>query len=249
MKERELNFSINEDQSIVSLSKDNQHMALAKYQELNTALNVLFTNFENNELTVEYMEILLCNSETYLRELLNAYGYQGVLKKAQEKRSSEIRSLHAENRELRKQLGGKVTNEDAREKLKILSKIIKNWWRKEGFGHVSNISYSDFGTCEIKLSCHMFGDFRLLDDETPISSKAKKIDWIQELKDQGYKIIKDGNHDWQLIDNDSNRDLIYKMITAKFPSSWISSFKNWHSRRKYPIIRDIIFCINDLNDI
>lgn len=65
-------------------------------------------------------------TEGYVLNFLDELGYEGVLKKKKDEMYSDIRSLNNENRELRRQLGEKVSNEDVREKLKNISNIIKN---------------------------------------------------------------------------------------------------------------------------
>lgn len=249
MKERTLEFNQNEDKTIVVLSPDNHVIVEKKYKDFNFSLKELINRYNNGDLEEGFKETLLTVSEGNFSDLLKAFGYEGLLKKEAEKRYSTIRSLNEENRELRKQLGEKVSNEDAREKMKLLSETVRKWWRTEGFGHTSDINFTEYGMCKVNLSCMMSGNFRILDDETPISSKGKKKDWIQDLKDQGYKIIPEGGHDWKVVDNDKNRELIIRNISKRFPSSFIDTFENWHGRRETPVIRGVTFYIDNLDDI
>lgn len=250
MKERELSFSHNENKTIVKLSPDNHALVEKHYGEAWFSLKELLERYNKGELEEGFKETLLSVSESHIMDLLKAFGHEGAIQKETEKRHSEIRSLHQENRDLRKQLGGKVSSEDAREKLKNLSAIIREWWRKEGFGHVSEIKYGEYGSCEVKLSCMMSGDFRILDDETPVSGKEKKKDWIQELIDRGYKILpEEGGYDWKVIDNDKNRELVISDIKNRFPTSSIISIENWHGRHREPTMRDVVFHIRNLDEI
>ncbi|EXZ32252.1 hypothetical protein, partial [Bacteroides fragilis] len=83
-------------------------------------------------------ENILSLTDHNVNEFLTQMGYEGVLAEKQKKRTEEIRSLHNENRKLRHQLGEKVSNEDVRERLKIMVSSFENWWTGYGFGHVND---------------------------------------------------------------------------------------------------------------
>lgn len=249
MKEQPLNFNHNDDKTIVVLSPDNKAVAEKMYQQLHFSLKELIECYNQGTLDEGFKKTLLSVSEHNLSGLLKAFGYEGILKKEKKERHSKIRSLNEENRELRKQLGDKVSNEDAREKIKNLSETIKKWWRKKGFGHTSDIDFTEYGICKVKFSCMMSGDFMLIGDETPVLSKEKKKDWVQELKDQGYNIKPEDRYNWEVVDNDKNKDLIIKNIKNRFPSVSIHSFENWYGRKSLPTLRDVTLYIHNLDDI
>lgn len=164
-------------------------------------------------------------------------GYEGVLEREQNERLSEIRSLNDENRELRKQLGEKVTNEDFREKIKNVCSNFKRWWNIEGFGHVSSMSFGEYGTLTVKLS----GNISRAYYEDEERTEEEKIKYLEEL---GFSI----DNERYVIFNDSNINLLKKLLTEKYPSAKIWKIES-HDRLTSMAIWDIEIIIKNLNDL
>jgi len=252
MQERQLSMNRNESTEIVELTKDNHAVIEKKYKDLHFSLKELIERYNKKELEEGFKETLLSLSEAYLMDLLKAFGYEGVLKKEKEERHAQIRSLNQENRELRKQLGDKVSNEDAREKLKNLSESVKKWWRKEGLGHTREISFGEYGSCNIELSCNLFGDFGMRDEENPITAMEAKKTWLDKLQfEDGLELRVKGSiiDDREIIDNDNNRNILRNSILKRFPSASIYKIENWIGRKKEGIIRSVTLSIKNLDDI
>lgn len=242
MEERGLNFNINEDKTIVNLTDKQLKDYKANFSHIALVLNQINSKIDDNTLEEGYKETLLKNLHNRVIDMLDVLGYETILKKENEERYKEIKSINTENRELRRQLGEKVSNEDMREKLKNLSKITKDWWRKEGFGHISEISYSENGYVKLKLSGHIFDDYDY--DE---ATGTKKSDY---LISKGFEVSVESRSGGSVIDNDNNKKLLEQLLLSKYPSSDIVSITNWKSRNSDNYdLRDIEVMIYNLEDI
>lgn len=134
MEERKLSFKRNDDPTIVEDKDGKLAKELAKiYNDIQFNLGFCYEQLTKGELTEGMKETHLSLTESYVLSFLKKMGYEGVLEREQNERLSEIRSLNDENRELRRQLGEKVTNEDFREKIKNICSKFKRWWNIEGF--------------------------------------------------------------------------------------------------------------------
>ena len=110
---------------------------------------------EKGQLTEGMKENILSLTDHNVNRFLTRMGYEGVLAEKQKKLTEQIRSLNDENRKLRHQLGEKVSNEDVRERLKIMVSSFRNWWTEYGFGHVSDFYFGEY-VAKISLSGMVF---------------------------------------------------------------------------------------------
>lgn len=134
MEERRPSFKRNDDPTLVE-DKDGR---LAKepaktYKDIQFNLGFCHEQSAKGGLAEGMKGTHLSLTESYVLSFLKKMGYEGILEREQNERLSEIRSPNDENRELRKQSGEKVTNEDFREKIKNVCSNFKRWWNIEGF--------------------------------------------------------------------------------------------------------------------
>lgn len=241
MKERAINFNRNEDKTLVVHNPETEKKLIKAKDEIYYAIQELTSQYKQQKLQEGFKETLLSLCEHYTKNLCDVMGYNGILKKEYEERYKEIRELNTENRELRKQLGEKVSNEDCREKIKNLRESVEKWWNIEGFGHISEISFGGYGDCKMKLSGMITHSYRA---EIPKSEKQK----VQQLVDMGFS-LDNNEHKW-VLDTDKNRSLLLNLLKRKYPSAYIQYYKSYGGRKgDWPEMRDIEVIITDLNDI
>ena len=242
MEERKLNFTRNEDPTIVEDKDGKIAKKIEKiYKDICFNLGFCYEQLKEGNLTEGMKETHLFLTEGYVLNFLDELGYEGVLKKKKDEMYSDIRSLNNENRELRRQLGEKVSNEDVREKLKNISNIIKKWWNIYGFGHVSDISYTEYGAVKLILSgsiCHAYRD-----DTQKAPTDAEKAEYLVNL---GFKIsLKDRGN---VLFTDGNYILLDKMLKEKYPSSTIANIRG-HEWGNELSMREIEVYIHNLDDL
>ena len=102
------------------VSRKGPELLKKQYKEIQQNLGLAITMLEKGQLTEGMKENILSLTDHNVNRFLTRMGYEGVLAEKQKKLTEQIRSLNDENRKLRHQLGEKVSNEDVRERLRIM---------------------------------------------------------------------------------------------------------------------------------
>lgn len=175
--------------------------------------------------------------ESYVQNYTKTLEYAGEIDAAKQQRYAEIRELNQENRELRRQLGEKVSLEDIREKLKNIRDQFAKWWNINGFGFQREERFIDGGFFT-ELSGHITDVYY---DDNGMSEKEK----VAHLQTLGFT-ISDPND--KFVDfSDNNIALLNRLLTTRFPSAQILEIK---ARNYQPPIKisDVKIVIRDFND-
>lgn len=237
MKEREINIKRNDDPTLV-VDKDGEMAKKLKriYEDLNLNLGFCHDQLVKGNLSEGMKESHLYLAEHSMIEFLKAFNYDSVLAKKSDERHKDIRALNEENRQLRKQLGQKVSNEDLREKIKNISTSFEKWWNTEGFGHTSEIRFNANGYVEVKLSGRITSGYHS-------DPKIKAKDKVNILKNKGFEV----SGDREILATDNNTRLLINLLQSKYPSSEIIEFNIsfWDGKNRYS---DIKVLIRDLDD-
>jgi hypothetical protein len=231
MKERELEATTNTDPTLVGLSEKQLRVLKKACNDIGLAIGTMKANLET--LKAGDAELYIGFSEHKLVDIMKICGYDGALKREAEERHKRIASVNLENRELRMQLGEKVSAEDVRECLKNMKAAIKKWWDKEGFCLVESLAAYPHAA-EIKLSCRM--------------GIVREEDLEERLLGMGYEINMEEDHrDCSLKDNDKNREVLLAIIKRRFPSAEIRQYHcNYYGK---PHIESVMFIVRDYDDI
>jgi hypothetical protein len=239
MEERQLNFK-GRDNTTLIIDSDGKLLKLVTdiYNKIKLNLGFCYEQLGNGTLTEGMKEVHLSLTESYVLDFLKAFGYDGILKKEKEERFAEIRELNTQNRELRKQLGEKLSNEDAREKIKNMAESFKSWWNINGFGHTSEIYFNDYGYLKVKLSGMISDAYR---DKDNTKTEEDKVQYLKEL---GFEI----NEDKGVLANDKNIELLNVLIKNKYPSATIVNAEFYFGRGKSQI-KNIDVFITNLDEI
>lgn len=245
MEEKSISFIRNEDPTPVVLSEKQQKEYKKASDDLRFASVHLNNELAGGKLETGMKDTLCSLVESYVQTMTKVLGYEGVLHKEKEERYKEIRDLNTENRELRKQLGQKVSPEDVRESLKNLTENFKRWWNIEGFGHSSDEHFHGYAFT-VKLSGmigHAYYDKN--DPEASYESKTTK------LEKMGFQIRPgDSRHDCKILYNNHNMKLVEELIKSKYPSASITYSKAWHGRSKDDSeIREIEIVITNFDEL
>lgn len=240
MKEREINFNINRDHTLVEDKDGKLKKSLEKVrQDVLCDLNFCYEELQNGRLTEGMKETCFSLTESYVQKFLDDCGYDGVLKKKSEERYQEIRSLNEENRELRKQLGGKVSNEDAREKMKNIAEMFKRWWNIYGLGYVSELVFTEYGCIKATLGGMVCESYYNGKDE----SEKNKWEYLNNI---GFELSSENTSKYVLA-TDSNIQKLEELIKDKFPSAKLQEFRitNYQNIK---MLRNIEIAITNLDD-
>jgi len=237
MKERKIEFSVDTNSKKMKLTDEQKNGINKTYNDIGLVLNEIKKYTNNGELEIGYSETLMSSLENYTCDMLKHLNYSNVLEREKEERYTRIRSLNEENRELRKQLGEKVSNEDVREKVKNLYNIIRDWYNDEGFEYISDPSFDYNGTFVGGFSCYISG---VCSTDEELKEKIKK------LINYGFVFDEKSKH---LLLNTKNIDLFQRFILERFPSATFGEIDSRCDRNNKPILNGIKVYISNLDEL
>lgn len=245
MEERKINFKKNDDKTPVLDPDGTLHgMLCVKMETLVKNFSLLLYLLQKGELNEGTKESSAELFEQNSIEILNSLGYEGDINKKYNEYIQEIRSLNHENRELRKQLGMKVSNEDARERLKLITESFDEWWHNEGTGNIDEIIFDRY-----KMTATLRGGI------FPSSREREIKNQVEMLKKKGFDVSSVTNYGHHLTASEKNFNMLKELFKSAFPHSDIdeintATYLGGESREEYVyVITKIIVYFDNLDDI
>jgi len=102
-----------------------------------------------------------------------------------------------------------------------LAERIREWWRREGLGHTSEVSVTEGGNLSVKFSCSGSSLFDLLDDEV-LSEKEYETRVLARFKQAGFQAIAIPGDGIQVLACDESSAALKTLLTSRFPSCVIT---------------------------
>ncbi|KVP17083.1 hypothetical protein [Burkholderia ubonensis] len=237
-------IELTEDQNVVAL----RHI-LELQQAVGTIASVLKgTSVFKEGLNKELAENVLKVSEYKLSDLCKLLGIETHGTREREERHADLRRANGRIRELEEQLGNSQGADVTQSALKNLDAQLNSWWDLEGFGHISDIAFQRYG-CKVNFSCALYGDFRLINSDTPVSDKERKALWLASLRERGFVLVQE-DRDWEIQDCDASRAALCNLIVERIPSATVSRIENFHRRKANSFtLRSVEVYIHNLADI
>lgn len=245
MEERKINFKKNDDKTPVLDPDGTLHgMLCVKMETFVKNFSLLLYLLQKGELNEGTKESSAELFEQNSIEILNSLGYEGDINKKYNEYIQKIRSLNHENRELRKQIGMKVSNEDARERLKLITESFGEWWHNEGTGNIDDIIFDRY-----KMTATLRGSI------FPSSREKEIKNQVEMLKKKGFDVSSVTNYGHHLTASEKNFNILKELFKSAFPHSDIdeintATYLGGESREEYVyVITKIIVNFNNLDDI
>lgn len=245
MEERKINFKKNDDNTPVLDPDGTLHgMLCVKMETLVKNFSLLLYLLQKGELNEGTKESSAELFEQNSIEILNSLGYEGDINKKYNEYIQEIRSLNHENRELRKQLGMKVSNEDAKERLKLITESFYEWWHNEGTGNIESITFNEYGMT-VTLRGYIY----------PSGREREIKNQVEMLKQKGFDVSSVANFGHHLTASEKNFNMLKELFKSAFPHSDIdeintATYLGGESREEYVyVITKIIVYFDNLDDI
>jgi len=239
MKENKLAFmsEVLDDNVPIQYSEEQVNAMKKAYSDFHMAFGLILSSIDNNSFTENMKGVCCASLENYTMDFLNQMGYSDILEKEKKQRHSEIRGLNEQNRELRRQLGDKVSNEDVREKLKNICTQLRAYFKSYGF-FMREIGFTEYGSLKFKLNCDISLSYS--DDEEPeeLNDKIKELGFDTHIHDKRYIYLL----------NTPKSYSAFGFITDKFPSADITEYKV-QPHDGVVKIDEIEIYLRDLNDI
>lgn len=199
-------------------------------------------NLASNALTV---------AESHLHAVFKLVGIESESAAERASRYAALREANRRIRELEGELGRTVTAAATQQSIKGLADIVKRWWGRHGFGHVAQIDFGAYGLCKLRLSCHLAGHREYVDCDDNPARKPTFEEWFAQLEARGFQFHREGSSrsDIELLDCDTNRDLVRALVLDAFPSAAIGSMVNRGTRNGRMVLQDVEVYVYELLEI
>lgn len=235
------------DESVVGLNADNQAVLQSEVRKALDGLSFFAQMAAKGTLTRDFGKNVLSLAEFALANITKVTGIETNSAAEQELRYAATRAANTRVRELEAKLGEAASTEHVQMGLKDFGKKLNSWWDLEGFGHITEMSFSEHGSCRVEFSCSLFGTTFLVDSPTPISDKEKDALWKASLKERGFVLATDDRD--SLVDCDASRAVLARLFTERLPSSHIAGFTNHGSPNGLLKMRSVKLFIGNLDEI
>jgi hypothetical protein len=214
----------------ITLTEDARAVALRKIRDLQQAVGTIASIIKEGAIDANLATNCVKVSEFYLTDLCKALGIETEGAVERQQRNVDLRAANTRIARLEEQLGGEQSPDMTQAAVKNLYDRLNKWWNLDGFGHISDgVAFGPYGAT-VNFSCLLFGDFRLIDSDTPVSDKSRKEQWHESLRERGF-ILTEEDRDVSILDCDHNRKVLVELFQARLPSARILRFENTHKRQ------------------
>lgn len=211
--------------SEITLTEDQTAVALRTISDAQLGLATLAEFLKkDHRLEHELARNILYLGESHIAQLGTLLGVETDSAKDKEERYGELRAANLRIRALESQLGKEQSPETVQMAIRQLTQTVYAWWRHEGFGHISEIHFGEYG-CTVRFSLSLFGNFRLTDSPTPISDKERRRAWHDALAARGFVIAME-DRDAVLVDCDASRTALMDFFAQRLPSAKVRALVN-----------------------
>ncbi|WP_242298937.1 hypothetical protein [Bacillus cereus group sp. BfR-BA-01382] len=229
-----------EQKELVAINEDDKAIALKGLEDLYFSAKQMHEWLSKDKLTEEAKGLFISLSESYITDVAKATNYESDLAKERERRSADLRNANLRIRELKQQMAEMKPVDGLKEQLHSLTNTIKDWWRELGFNYISEMTFTDYGGLNVKFAFSLNRRSR---------RKKEAVDKIQQLRDKGFVLMKEGN-ELQLADNDTNKKLLINLLEERFPSIQIERIEASFERdNQESYIESVKAYIGELHEI
>ncbi len=240
---------------VLELSPDSRAVALRELSKAAMAVQTLYQMIEKaspeNPATVEFASTVLRALEFCVDDLSKTFQIPTQTQAEIEARYASLRAANGRIHALEAEMAAK-SGYGVAFGLKHLESQLNAWWRQEGFGHVQETAFHSHGV-RATLSGHLFGLERLLEDESPVTARAKQAQWLQGLRGQGFVLAQEpgSSRDPFLVDCDATRQALRKLLARTLPSAEIVEVTSTRVYRVQEVLRlsEVIVLVRDLDEL
>lgn len=236
----------------VALDADSRAVLLREIREQVSGFGFLVSLLSDGKAISRQMaHSVLYMAESRTAQMCKLTGTELDSAKEREERYVRIRSLNEKIRELKEELGKSGSVSQTAAHLKMSYDTLYEWWRRDGFGHISEFAVNQYGCMDVKFSCMLFGDFRVIDSSTPVSDKERKRLWFESLRARGFNVREDpSDRDLVLVDCDQNRHALGRLFSENFPSAEIlETTSHRSSRGEFMVLKDVRVLFREMQEV
>lgn len=234
-----------QDNPDISLNADQLAVTAKTIQDVQFAMATIADSLKRTgAVDAQLATSVLRVSEHYLADLGKLLGIPTQTAQEIEERSARLREANLRIRALEKQLGDVQAPALTQLSLNKMADQLNAWWDLEGFGHVSNIHFGAYG-CEVDFCCHLFGNFRVIDSDTPVSDKERKRLWHENLAERGFVLTNEGR-EVAVCDCDQSRKVLMELFAVRLPSASVRSFDNHYKKGSGATLEGVKVFVRDI---
>lgn len=178
-------------------------------------------------LTREHARNVMNVVESHLRDLGKLLGVDTEAAQRIEERHAEIRKANMRIRGLELLLSQKSPPESIQPALYQLGKHLYRWWQLEGFGHVSDITFSEH-SMNAKFSCQFIGCKPTVEGGEALTPAERRAAWLADLQRRGFVLIDDDGKG--VSDCPASREALRALFAVRLPGAKISQFVSREGR-------------------
>lgn len=212
------------DETSIVLTEDQQAVLDRTIKEIQQNLANLIWLRKDGETLMRGVATSVMNlTESHIKTLGELLGVETEASEKIKKRHGEIRAANLEIHRLNALVGSSQDLAQVQLALKSMAEKLYDWWKLEGFGHTSSISFGEYNA-KVEFSCMLFGDFSVIASPTPISDKDRKVLWKQSLADRGFVLFKESGNGTRVKDCEQTRSALNDLFGQRLPGSKITRF-------------------------
>lgn len=218
--ELEINMPANHhNDTPISLDEDTKAAALKKIQDSYQALAFVHDFIKSGSFTVSTRYNGLSLAQSHLDDVKKMLGADEDEKQKRENDRNHLRAANQENQRLREEMAKGVTAEAVGHKLYALKNIVYEWWKRLGFSYADGTfdAHGHGGSLKVNFRVNIDTHLDFLEKETPVTSRKKKDEKIENLSDV-LDLYPESQNDLAVIDNPKNRAWVLNKLKTRFPA-------------------------------
>lgn len=231
----------------ITFDEDAKQVIDKEVRDASTALGFVRDLSRRPDASKQALHSGLYTVESVLATLCKTMGVELDSAAEREARYADLRAANTRVRELEQQLGQSVAPQAIACGLKAYANSLRRWWREDGMGYVGDLSFGEWGGCEMRLSCSP--GMRWVSSEKPDSDRKSREAWIKELATQGFSLTNDDPGHERIEDTPKARELLLAAIKLALPSSTVSKISTGCDRKGRFLLEDITIYVHDLEDV
>lgn len=234
----------------LKLSPDQAAVAMRELRLVLSELLHLGQLVDGGTATRNEASMLLGLAEHRISDTGKALGVPTQTEEQLKRRSEGERMANERVTQLEMQIASSMTSEQSQLSVKSSMDKFESWWRQRGLGLVSDVAISRHGNLQAELSCTLFGDFHLVNSNTPVSDKEKLQQWHSSLRERGFVLGPSSSGIGEVIDCDASREALSRMIVSALPSAEVFEYLSHATPRgKHMVLRHVKVRVRKLADI
>lgn len=219
----EIEFMPEPEEKSLSVSADQLALAQKELGNMAMAVSALRESFKPGTTQVENSEVVVylgalhrCSDDLAKRLGTSIREVNEV-----DRLTASLRKANLEIHRIESLAGAAVSPSTVQLGITNLANLMRAWWRKEGFGHISNLSFGENGSLEAELSFQpSVGMLDMLGEE-PVTGRLRAAEHLVSLQNRGYVLYHAADRHAQVLDCDRTRKAAEANIMERFPSAYI----------------------------